>query len=213
MNVNKIDVNDSTPVELQEAFNILRTNLSCILSGEKSKIVAITSDKTADNVNFVASNLAYSFAQIEKNKVLLIDGDMRCSSLSEKFELSGKAGFADCLSGNAVKENCIVSVNGIDILPSGNKPSNPVNLLDSQANAKFCHELRESYDYIFIVLPSVCFWADCAVFAKYADGFLPVVRHNFTRFKEVKSLIRNLRIAGGKILGFVYDRAPNKRKK
>lgn len=209
---NKAVTSENSSLEFQEAYNILRTNLNYALSGEKSKIIALTDSNRSDGVNTVALNLALSFAQIDNNKVLLIDGNMHLSALSAMLELSGKAGLSDCLSGNAEKENCIVSMEGIDVLPSGEKPSNPANLLDSKTADKFFDDLRKCYDFIFIVLPSVCLWSDGEIFAKYADGFLPVVRHDFTRFKEIRALERNLRIAGGNILGFVYNRAPLKRK-
>lgn len=198
-------------VEFQESFNILRTNLKHILSDEKSKLVALTSAKR-DCIDSVALNLALSFAQIENNKVLLIDGDMHFSSLSASLGLSNKAGFCECLIGDTIKENCIVHMDGIDILPAGSKHSNPANILDSQSTATFCVELKKCYDYVFIVLPSGCIWSDCAIFAKYTDGFLPVVRHDFTRFKEIKSLVRNIQLCNGQILGFVYNRAPIKHK-
>lgn len=210
---NKLVLNDSSSVEFQEAFNILRTNLSFALSGKKNKIIALTCTDKKENPGTVALNLAISFSQIESNKVLLVDGDMHSSALSVMLEQSGKEGFSECLSGNAVKENSIVSLNGIDFLPSGKTPSNPANLLGSATAQDLCQKLKNSYDYVFVVLPPVNLWSDASIFAKFADGFLPVVRHKFTKFKEIDTLLKNLRIADGKILGFVYNNAPYKRKK
>lgn len=207
-----IIINDSSPAVLREAFNTIRTNLSYALNGEKAKIIALTGARKNDGVSTAALNLALSFSQIENNKVLLIDGDMHYSALSLKLNLSDKPGFSDCLGAKERRENCVISMHGIDILPAGRKVSNPANLIDSYYTAEFCDELRKKYDYVFIVFPPVSLLSDGAIFAKFADGFVPVVRHDFTRFSEVKRLVRCLRLAHAKILGFVYNRAPVKKK-
>ncbi len=207
----KLVTGETAPIEIQEAFNTLRTNLCFALSGETSKIIALTGTKNGVGVSTTALNLALSFSQVNNNKVLLIDGDMHSSVLTSKLDLSDKSGFSDCLSGCAGKETCIVSISGIDVLPSGKKPSNPANLLDSKAMEKLCEEFKRAYDYVFIVLPPASNFSDAAITAKFADGFVPVVRHDKTRYAEIKKLVRNIRLAGGKILGFVYNREPLKK--
>ncbi len=207
MNDCNLILSETSPALIQEAFNTIRTNLSFTLSGEKSKIIAITGAKNVRDVSTVALNLAISFSQIADNKVLLIDGDMHKASLSETLELTEANGFSDCLSGKAVKENCIVSSKGIDILPSGTKPSNAANLLDSRQMANLCEDFKKCYDYIFIVLPPASLYSDAVISVKFVDGFLPVVHQDTDKFAEVKKLLRNLRIANGKILGFVYSGA------
>ena len=211
MSKNNIILSEATPVEFQEAYNILRTNLNCVLDGEKSKIIALTGGEK-DDVSSVALNMSISFSQIDNNRVLLIDGDMHYSGLSAMLEVSDKDGLSNCLSGSSTREKCTVSLNNIDFLPAGSKTANPANLLDSQAAVNFCNDVKKCYDYVFIVLPSVCHWSDGVIFAKYADGFVPVVRHNITRYKELKSLINNLSLADGRILGFVYNKAPGNRR-
>lgn len=208
----EIVLNEASPAELREAFYTIRTNLDFALYGEKSKIIALTGSRKNDGVSTVALNLALSFSQIKNNKVLLIDGDMHSSSLSAKLKFGDNKGFSDCISGKEAKEKYIVSYNGIDVLPAGSKVSNSANLIDSHEAAEFCDELRRSYDYIFVVLPPVSLLSDAAIFAKFADGFVPVVRHDFTRHSEVKQLIRCLNLAHAKIFGFVYNRAPVKKK-
>ena len=201
-----------SPADYQEAYNTIRTNIRYALNSEKAKIVALTSSKKGVGVSTVSFNLAVSFSQIEKNKVLLIDADMHSSALTLGLGLSDKPGFSDCLSGSQAREKCTVSLNGIDFLPAGSKVSNSANLLDSHETERFCENLRQFYDYVFVVLPPAVLLSDAAIFAKFADGFVPVVRHDFTRFCEINQLLRSLRLAHAKILGFVYNRAPLKKK-
>lgn len=202
----------ASPAEFQEAFNTVRTNLYYALSGKKSKIVAVTGVKKGDGAGTVGLNTALAFSQIDNNRVLLIDADMRFSSLTGKLELSDAPGLSDCLSGKAELAKCAVTLGGIKVLPAGSKPSNPANLLESSAMDKLCTECRESFDYIFIVLPPAELFADTAITAKYVDGFVPVVRNNYTRFADAKRLVRTIRQTGAEILGFVYNRAHTKNK-
>lgn len=197
----------ASPAEFQEAFNTIRTNLFYALSGQKSKIIAVTGVKKGSGASTVGLNLALSFSQIDNNRVLLVDGDMHACSLTAKLGLSGAPGFSDFLSGKADEEKCFASFAGIKVLPAGNNVSNPANILDSNEMKEFCKNSRENFDYVIIVLPPAELYADTAIAAKFVDGFVPVVRNDFTRFADAKRLIKSLKFAGAEILGFVYNRA------
>lgn len=199
------------PEEFREAFNTIRTNLYYALSGEKSKIIAVTGIKKDTGSSTVSLNLALSFAQIGK-KVLLIDGDMRFGTLSARLDLSAAPGFSDCLSGKADINKCLVSMGGFNILPAGSESSTPANLLASPAMAEFCSNCRDNFDYIIIVFPPTALYTDAVVATELIDGFVPVIRDNFTAFSEIKRLLKQLNRVHANVLGFVYNRAHIKNK-
>ena len=54
---------------------------------------------------------------------------------------------------------------------------------------------------------------DAALISRSVDGYLLVVRHEHTDFKEINAMLNQLNRADAKILGFVYTNAPTENKK
>ncbi len=65
------------------------------------KSVMVSSGLPQEGKSFVAVNLAVSFARHKAARVLLIDGDMRRSTLHKLLGASGQVGLAEYLAGNA----------------------------------------------------------------------------------------------------------------
>ena len=81
----------------KEAFKRLRTNLQfCFPDQEGCGVVGITSSHPAEGKSLTSINLCYSLAQLNK-KVLLIDADMRRSSVAEKLGLKARPGMSNLL--------------------------------------------------------------------------------------------------------------------
>ena len=84
-----IMVKDGSRNVINEAFRILRTNLEFVTdSSKKENIFCTTSYNPGNGKTFITLNIAVSLA-IKGKKVLLIDGDMRHTSLSKAFDSPG----------------------------------------------------------------------------------------------------------------------------
>ena len=73
----------------------------------------------------------------------------------------------------------IKPVNGyenIDVVPVGNIPPNPTELLFSKRLKQFIDILRLEYDYVFIDCPPAEVVADASIIAKYASTTIFVIR-------------------------------------
>lgn len=205
-------LNDNSPMAMRDAYNNIRTNLNLSLDDKGSKFIALTGSRTNEGLDYTSFNLAVSFSDINK-KVLLIDGNMRHSSLSQKLNCSDKPGLSDYLSGSCDFESLKVNNGSFDFIPAGKCPADPASLLESPKMAELSEKCRAKYDCILILMPSVYAVSDAAVISKHIDGYVLVVRHDFTRFAELRHSIRNLRLTGNRILGFIYNNAPLSRKK
>lgn len=199
--------NDS-PWPMQEAYKALRTNITFCLPGNGSKVIAISSPQAHDGKTTVCINTAISFAQIGK-KVLLLECDFRLPTVGTKLRICSIPGLSDTLIGKAqIAEALHRNVrDGLDVIPSGSLPPDPTWLLQSNQMAVLIEQFRKLYDYILIDLPPVTTVADASIFAKYADGFLITVRHQMTEVPAIEDTLTQLRLAGAKILGFVYNDA------
>ncbi|MFP9035750.1 AAA family ATPase, partial [Enterococcus faecalis] len=85
---------------INEAFRVLRSNINFMSKpdGPKSQVLLVTSFNPGSGKSFITVNMAVSFA-LKGKKVLLIDGDMRHTTLSTYFG-APKVGLSNYLNGN-----------------------------------------------------------------------------------------------------------------
>ena len=60
---------------------------------------------------------------------------------------------------------------------------------------------------MIIDLPPVLSVADAAIVAPNLDGFVFVVRHNTTDVRAIRDALGQLKMAGSRIIGFLYNDA------
>ena len=206
-------VGDDLNYVAREAYNLLRANLSFALvdGNGHCAVIAVTSASPGEGKSYTSVNLAYSLARAG-HKVLLIDADMRRSSLCGVLNTKPIAGLSNILVGQndaSVAREMLTS--GLYYIGSGDCPPNPSELIGSEAMGSFLDEMREKYDYVLVDTPPVLAVSDCLALAKYMDGFLMVVRHGRTRRRDIKEAQRSLSFSGTKVLGFVYNGTPGPR--
>ena len=191
-----------------EAYNLLRTNISFALAGknENGRLLGISSPCPQEGKSFTSINLAYSLAK-DGQKVLLIDGDMRRPSVAGVLEMSRTPGLSNLLAGGNAEEIIHFGTlhENLDVLLSGDIPPNPSELLGSERMQTVIGEFSQKYDYVIVDLPPVTAVADPLVMSKLLDGIVVVVRHGYTKKKNVREAVRQLNFSGVRILGFVYN--------
>lgn len=202
-------LNEDSPFAVVEAYKALRTNVLFSLPNSGAKCIGVTSATKGEGKSSTALNLAISFSQIGK-KVLIIDCDMRLPTIASKLGIPGVPGLSDILVGNREVASALrqTSEYGITVLPSGTIPPDPTYLLESQRMKALIGILRKYFEIIIVDLPPVNSVADAAILAQHLDGFLVVVRHGVAEYREVNSMLNQLRLANAKILGMVYNDAP-----
>lgn len=197
-------LNKETPFVVQEGYRVLRTNVMFSLPGEGCKCVGVTSPAPGDGKSTTAANLAIALSQIGK-KVILIDCDMRLPTVATTFDISAAPGLSDFLVGQAKIEDAVRRCNtyGISILPSGNLPPDATGLLEDRQLDSLFSALKKIFDYIIVDLPPVNTVPDAVILSKYMDGFLIAVREQKTKHREVDQMLRQIRLANVRVLGFV----------
>lgn len=198
----------------KEAFKRLRTNLMLKLpeGDQHCHIIGVTSAQPSEGKSTVALNLSYSLAELGK-KVLLLDADMRRPSIHLKARIERTPGLADLLSdSNSItsavrKYQSSKNDTSFDILPGGNIPPNPSELLNSRRMATLLETLRGAYDYIVIDLPPVGAVIDAVSVSKNTDGMIVVLRENHCPVGVFKDCVAQIQEANVAILGFVINGA------
>ena len=138
---------------VSELFRTLRTNVQFMNSNRKLRTLLITSTLPGEGKSWISSNLAITFAQADK-RVLLIDADMRKCSLHRIFRVASCPGLSNYLAGlNDSNDGTVdfgkfireTEVPNLYLLPSGNVPPNPSELLASPQMITLLDELKNEF--------------------------------------------------------------------
>lgn len=190
-----------------ELFKVLRTNILFPAHGIAPKLILVTSAMPGDGKSFVSANLAISMAQGIEEHVLLVDGDIRKPTIHKLFGLDKAQGLAEYLSGNVDLSSILrkTPVSKLTILPGGEPPSNPAELLSSKKMKAFLDEVKNRYDdrYIIIDSPPPAMAIETAAISKIVEGVIVVVKAGKTPKQAVSELIEQ--IGKEKILGIVLN--------
>ena len=195
-----------------EQYKLIRANLDFTLpEDEKCPVIGVTSSMRGEGKSTTAVNLSYVFAE-KGSKVLLIDGDLRIPSIAKKLDIESSPGLADLLRGKGAQLSEFKShlLDNWFVLPSGDIPPNPSELLGSSRMKNVLDQLREIFDYIIIDLPPVNIVSDAVSISSLISGMIVVVREEYTEKKELERCFRQLKLSNVNILGCVMNEAKSR---
>ena len=196
----------------KEAFKRLRTNIIMSFPQGKKCTIGVTSAQPSEGKSTVSLNLAYSLAELG-DKVLLIDADMRRSSIHKKLGIELTPGLSNLMEDtNSIstvvkKYQSSTDDTWFDIITGGSTPLNPSELLNSKRMEQLLKALKSVYDYIVIDLPPVGAVIDAVAVSKQTDGMLVVIRENNCPRRVLTDCVDQLKFANINILGFVMNGA------
>lgn len=189
-----------------EAFRAVRTAIYFSTQGQKHQVIQVTSATPGDGKSTLSANLAITIAQSGK-RVLLVDADMRRPSIHKLFTIEESPGFSDVLVEEvglkeAIRES---EVEGLDILPCGNKPVQPSELLTSYRLPEVIEELRQMYDFVVIDTPPVLVVTDPCPVAATVDGVICTMRIKKNVRVSAERMVEILRSVNANIIGIVVN--------
>jgi capsular exopolysaccharide synthesis family protein len=151
------------------------------------KVVLITSSAPTEGKTIISTNLAGSFAQINK-RVLLVDCDLRKPRVHNVFNMNRHPGLVDYLFRNNTMEEIVrkTEMPNLDFIPCGTIPPNPAELLESDAMQKFIATVRDMYDFIILDTPPVIAVTDSEILSRHVDGSILVVSADTTEMELLR---------------------------
>ena len=207
--------NPKSPIA--EIFRTLRTNIQFMNTQKSLKTVLITSTMPGEGKTWIASNLAITFAQAGK-KVVLIDADLRKGRLHKMFQTDAVPGLSNYLSGfdgneridnddvfKYVKET---EVGNLYIVPAGNFPPNPSELLTSELTKIMIDRLKEVFDIIILDGTPCLLVSDSIILSRIVDNTILVAAHKTTKKDSLVKTKKAIENVGGKISGIVLNKVP-----
>ncbi|HIR30518.1 MAG TPA: CpsD/CapB family tyrosine-protein kinase [Candidatus Faecousia faecavium] len=198
-----------------EAYKLLRTNLGFSLSDSTGcKVIGVTSAMKGEGKSTTSINMAYTMAQ-SGGRVLLMEADLRLPTVAKRLGLKQKPGITNLLVGQVSGNEILQRTNLISnlwVASAGDIPPNPAELLGSANMKTTIQTMSEAFDVIIVDLPPITAVTDAVLVSKIVDGMVVVVRQNYCDRDSLEEVVRQLRFANAKILGFVMTGADVQRK-
>lgn len=149
------------------------------------RVIMIASAVPGEGKTLTASNLALTLSESYRDRVLLIDADLRRPALAEMFQLKAAAGLIEGLQSDAKLVLRQVSET-LSVLPAGRPTSDPMAALTSPRMRQLVNEAKESFDWVILDTPPLMLLPDAHLLSGLVDGAVLVVRAGSTPFELVK---------------------------
>lgn len=209
-----VDLSDSgsgksSNFAVAEALRSLRTNLQFMDVDHPPKTIVVTSPLPGDGKSTIACNLALTLAAAGTT-VVLVDGDLRRSTVAKTMGLPSGAGLSDVLAGRATLVEVLQRTpksNNLLVLAAGSTPPNPSEVLGSERMRVLLADLTK-HATVIIDAPPLLPVTDGAVLTHQADGAFIVVTLGKTTHDLLDKALDTLRKARGRALGIVLNKAP-----
>lgn len=196
-----------------EEFRKLRNAVVLGLGGpEDGKSCVLTSATKAAGTTSICIGLAGAFAD-NGVRALLIDADLRQSTLTDCFKLGDALGFSNILVGDTTLDKAIqrVDLAPFDILPVGTAASQAIDLMRSTVLTDLLAAAGAQYDVILIDTTAWPNTAETAMLARAADRTMLVVDVSTTSRQTVQSIIDGLHGLSIAVIGAIANKTGSTR--
>jgi len=191
-----------------EKFRFLGVRLRQMRQTRTLKKVLVTSTIPEEGKSLVSANLAGVLAR-RKERVLLLEGDLRRPTIAQQFGLGRLSGLGEWLQSDTQTISNIFYLRslGFWFLPAGVPLDNALELMQSGRLSQLMKELSTLFDWIIVDSPPLLPLADTTVWARMTDGVLLVTRQGKT---EKAPLQRGLEVLkSSELLGVVMNSSVN----
>jgi capsular exopolysaccharide synthesis family protein len=169
------------------------------------KVIAISSAVAGEGKTVSTVNLASNLASTGRKKVLLIDLDLRKSDLAKGLRFPSTPGMVELLEGSASLNEVLrfVVAQGLHVIPSGKRVSDPWGLLSGEKFRIFLQELRGQYDVILLDTAPMLPVSDTLVLRELVDGIVLVHRLGYTPHNLFRQVLED--VGEKKLLGVLLN--------
>lgn len=213
-NIKKIElVNHLHPkFFLSEDYRTVRTSILLSHAESPPKSIVFSSPLPREGKTATVVNMAVAFAQL-KEKVLVVDSDLRKPRLHRIFKVRNNTGLSAYLTGKVSLGEAIqkTSIENIWILPSGLIPPNPSELLNSKKMKEMMEEVKKRFDIVFLDTTPVLAVIDAVIVSSLADSTVLVIKAGKITRKPFLNTVDELRRAKAKIIGVLFNQLKVKR--
>ncbi len=188
-----------------ESYRSLRTKIVRLQSSQGIRSLAISSAVSGEGKTVSALNLAISLSQLETQRVLLVDADIRTAGLSEIVGVTEKVGLSELLHGNCTFDKAVLATNipRLYMVGAGEPTSAASDLFACSKWKEFVGWCNEIFDMVIVDCPPILGLADFDLITAVCDGVMIVVRARKTKRETLAEISQHLQ--GKKVLGVLLN--------
>jgi capsular exopolysaccharide synthesis family protein len=170
-------------------------------------ITAVAGDRDGAQVPV---NLAWSLAQTGQ-QILLVDLDLRRSTVGDMLGIQPGAGMSDILAGQHSLLEAIrpTEHSSLSVVLSGTAHPSPSELLSTRSMSDAVAWMEQHYDHVILHVPPLLSYTDAAVVSGAVGGTLITVAAGSTQGQELTTALITLANLRVKPLGLVLTHVRN----
>jgi succinoglycan biosynthesis transport protein ExoP len=194
-----------------QPFRILRSAIR-LLPGEPPRTIAIVGARRKEGRSTVVLHFARVLVEDQK-RIIVIDADLRSSSLARMLRLESKAGLVEVLMGERTLDEVLQPIPLINamFLPAmadgRSLPPNAEMLFRSPQFEQLLAKLHEKADVVLFDTSPVTQFADTLELLQYVDAAIIVTEAGKATKEDIQRGLELIRSSGARILGFVLNKA------
>jgi capsular exopolysaccharide synthesis family protein len=160
-----------------ESIMLVHSNLRFKEIVDKEHIVLmVTSSQPNEGKTTISANLAIAFAKMGK-KTTLVNMDLKRPTFEKVFNINFSVGVTDFLIGEVCLDKIsynFEAVPGLTVIPGGQIPPNPTELIGSKKTSELISFIKSSYDVVLIDTAPVTMVAESLQISQFANGIILV---------------------------------------
>jgi capsular exopolysaccharide synthesis family protein len=177
---------------------------------EGDRVVLMSSAYPGEGVSAITAQVGQALAMMSREPVLLVDANLRHSSLHDLLHVRQEPGLVDFLRGAAPFDEVVhpTSIVRLSVLPAGRSGASGMEeVVQSERYAELLELARKRFRYVMLDCAAMLRYADGVVIAHHVDAAVIVVSQRERRKSDVAELTRLLHGLNTKVLGAILSRS------
>jgi succinoglycan biosynthesis transport protein ExoP len=178
---------------------------------QANRVIGVTSTLPNEGKSTIAANFAAMIAHAG-SRVILVDADLRKSSLSQALSPGASVGLLEVAAGQIALAEAVWTDSGswLTFLPAGSQSAkvlHPNEILASSAINSLIDKLRDTFDYVIVDCAPLAPVVDTRTTTSFTDSYLYVIEWGRTKIDVVKHNLSAAPEIYDRLLGVVLNKA------
>jgi capsular exopolysaccharide synthesis family protein len=201
---NRLVIGREIPPPTVEQYRRLAAVLHDLQAQHGLKVLMVTSAAPQEGKTLTAANVALTLSESYRQRVLLVDADLRRPSVHQVFGIPNGTGLADLVNGGRHAAAPTQISPCLSVLTAGRGLASPLAMLTSDRMRDVIVEAMAHYDWVLLDTPPVGLLPDAQLVSRLSEGALFVIAAGVTPYSAVQRAIADL--GADRIVGTVLNR-------